>query len=47
MHSLKDNNPEVYKIFRRKFIYSMRDNRKWTGLTPDSFSIRTSYNEAP
>ena len=35
MNSLKDNNPEVYKIFSEGNLeYFMRDDTKWAGLTP-------------
>ena len=44
---MKDNNPEVYEIFSEGNMYSMHDERKWTGLTPNLFSNKTGYNEGP
>ena len=43
MHSLKDNNPKNYKIFSEGNL----EDRKWAGLTHDSFSNKAGYNEDP
>ena len=48
MNSLKDNNAKVYKIFLEgNLAYFMHDDRKWTGLTPDSFCNKVGYSEVP
>ena len=47
MHSVKDSNHEVYKIFPEGNFSIPCMDRKWARLAPVDLLNKTGYNEVP